>query len=139
MDDQRKDHIDPKGPKQRNRPKQLQTHNLPTDDVENISSTNKGRGLLLANLPWFFPDKPKGFCKGTRDRAEILYIDQHILNENKTRRKNIAIAWIDYKKVYNMVPQSWIINCLKMYKISHEVTNHENLESRIDSRRKKLG
>ena len=22
-----------------------------------------------------------------------------------------------------MVPQSWIINCLKMYKISHEVIN----------------
>ena len=31
MDDQRKDRIDPKGPKQR---KKLQTHNLPTIDVE---------------------------------------------------------------------------------------------------------
>ena len=29
MDDQRKDHIDPEGPNQRNRPKRLQTHNLP--------------------------------------------------------------------------------------------------------------
>ena len=56
MDDQRKDQIDPKGPEQRNRPKQLQTHHLPTDDVENINSTNKGRNLLLINnlgiLPW---------------------------------------------------------------------------------------
>ena len=43
MDDQRKDHIDPKRPKQRNRPKQLQIHNLPTDYVENIDSTNKRR------------------------------------------------------------------------------------------------
>ena len=43
MDDQRKDHIDPKGSKQRNRLKQLQTHNLPTNDVENINSTNKGK------------------------------------------------------------------------------------------------
>ena len=55
MDDQRKDHIDIKGPKQRNRPKQLQTHNLPSDDVENINSTNKERDLLLANKPWFVP------------------------------------------------------------------------------------
>ena len=31
------------------------------------------------------------------------------------------MAWIDYKKVYDMVPQSWIINSLKMYKISYEV------------------
>ena len=48
MDDQRKDHIYPKGPKQRNHPKQLQTHNVPTADVENINKTNKGRDLLLA-------------------------------------------------------------------------------------------
>ena len=33
------------------------------------------------------------------------------------------MAWIDYKKAYNMVQQSLIINCLKMYKISNEVTN----------------
>ena len=33
------------------------------------------------------------------------------------------MAWIDYKKVYDMVPQSWIINCLKMCKISDEVIN----------------
>ena len=46
-----KDHIDPKGPKQRNCPKRLQTHNLLTEDVENINSTNKGRNLLLVNKP----------------------------------------------------------------------------------------
>ena len=29
----------------------------------------------------------------------------------------------NYKKAYDMVPHSWIMNCLKMYKISHEVIN----------------
>ena len=43
MDDQRKNHIDPKEPKQRNHTKQLETHNLPADDVKNINSTNKRR------------------------------------------------------------------------------------------------
>ena len=33
------------------------------------------------------------------------------------------MAWIDHKKAYDMVLQSWIINCLKMYKISPEVIN----------------
>ena len=33
------------------------------------------------------------------------------------------MAWIDYKKTYDMVPQNWIINCLKMYKIADEVIN----------------
>ena len=71
----------------------------------------------------FFPDKQKGCRKGSRGTAELLYIDQDILNKRKTRQKNLAMAWIDYKKAYDMVPQSWILNCLKMYKISHEVIN----------------
>ena len=33
------------------------------------------------------------------------------------------MALIDYKKAYDIVPQSWIINCLKMYQISDEVKN----------------
>ena len=33
MDDQRKEHTDPKGPKRKNRPQKIQTHNLTTDDV----------------------------------------------------------------------------------------------------------
>ena len=32
------------------------------------------------------------------------------------------MARIDYKKAYDMVPHSWIINILKIYKISDEVT-----------------
>ena len=45
MDDQRKNHIDPKRTLQRNRSKQLQTHKVPTYDVENTNDTNKRRGL----------------------------------------------------------------------------------------------
>ena len=55
MDDQRKDHIDPRNPTQRNRPKQLLSHNLLTDDVENINSTNEGRDLLFTNKPQLVP------------------------------------------------------------------------------------
>ena len=51
MEDQSKDHIGTKEPKQRNQHTQLQTHNLPTNDVENINRTNKRRYLLLAHQP----------------------------------------------------------------------------------------
>ena len=67
-----------------------------------------------------FPNEQKGCRKGSRGTAELLYIDKHILNESKNRRKNIAMALRDNKKAYDMVPQSWIINYHKMYKISHE-------------------
>ena len=75
--------------------------------------------------------------------GELLYIDQHILNESKTRQKNLAMVWNHNKKAHDMVPQSWIINYFKMYKDirqSHKVyrENHGNLESGIDSRRKRI-
>ena len=44
-----------------------------------------------------FPEEQKECCKGSRSTGELLYIDQHNFNESKTRRENIAMAWIDYK------------------------------------------
>ena len=78
-----------------------------------------------------FADEQKRCWNESRGTAELHYIDQHILNKNNTRWKNLAMAWIDYKKAYDMVPDSWIINCLKMNKISHEVINfiEKTLES----------
>ena len=40
MDDPRENHLDSDGPTQRNYSEQLQTHNVPTDDVENTNDTN---------------------------------------------------------------------------------------------------
>ena len=121
MDDQRKDYINPKGRKQGNCSKQpiaclpMMWKILTAQIRENIYYSLTSRGL--------FPVEQKGCCKGSRGTTELLYIDQHILKKSKTSRKNLVIAWIDYKKAYDMFPQSWIIHCLEMYKISHEVIN----------------
>ena len=82
---------------------------------EEICYSLTSRGLFLR--------EQNGCHKGSRGAAELLYVDQYILNESKTRWKKLAMALVDYKKAYDMVPQSWIINCLKMYKISDEVKN----------------
>ena len=66
---------------------------------EEIYNSLTSRGL--------FPEEQKGCGKGSRGTAELLYIDQHTRSESKSRRKNLAIAWIDYKKAYDMVPQSY--------------------------------
>ena len=90
-----------------------------------------------------FPDEQKGCCKRIKSTEELLYMDQHILNESKTTRENLAMSWINYKNAYVMVPQSWILHCLKMYKIPDRQTfcqkrkrrvntntNYENIQSR---------
>ena len=87
-----------KDPNKGTAPKKLQTHNLPTNHVENINSINKGRDLLLANKPRFVPRRKERKLQRIQRQGRILYIDQHILNESKTRRKNLAMAWIDDKK-----------------------------------------
>ena len=69
MDDQKKDQINPKGPKQMDRSKQLQTHKVSTDDVENINSTKMKRDVLLAKESCLFPEEQKGRCKGFRGIA----------------------------------------------------------------------
>ena len=40
MDDKREDHSDPKRPPQKNQPRQLKTHQVPTNDVENTNGKN---------------------------------------------------------------------------------------------------
>ena len=49
-----------------------------------------------------FPDKQIRCHKGFRGTGELLSIDQHTLNESKTRQKNLAMAWIDCKKASNV-------------------------------------
>ncbi len=63
-----------------------------------------------------FPDEQKECRKRTKGTEELLYIDPHILKESKTRRKNLAMALIDYKKAYDMV-----LHCLKMYKVPDQI------------------
>ena len=106
-----------------NHPKPLQTHDLPTDNMENINSTKREKIYDSLNSHGLFPEEQIRCRKGSRGTADLLDINQQILNENKTRRQNLPIARIDHKKAYAKVRQSWIINCLKTYKISDEVKN----------------
>ena len=59
MDDQRKEYNNPKGPKQKNCCKQLQTDNLPTNHVENTKSQKKKKREKICyswTSCWLFPD-----------------------------------------------------------------------------------
>ena len=44
-------------------------------------------------------------------------INNTILGNCKKRMKNLSTSWIDYNKVFDSVPNSWILKCLQMYKI----------------------
>ena len=50
-----------------------------------------------------------------------FYIDRPVLKEVKSRNKNLAMAWIDYKKYYDMVPHLWIIECLDLFGVAENI------------------
>ena len=59
-------------------------------------------------------DEQKGCRKGSRGTKDQLLVDKAILKNCWRRLTNLSMAWIDYKKAYDMVPHSWILKCLEM-------------------------
>ena len=52
------------------------------------------------------PEELKGCSKRSTGTNHLLHIDRAVIREAKSRKKNLAMAWIDYKKAYDMVPYS---------------------------------
>ena len=102
-------------------PKQLQIYNVLAYDGEDTNGTIKERDWRLANKPQIVSWGTERMTQRSRRTEELLYINQHILSMWKTRQKYLAMAGVDYTEGYDMVSQSWIINCLKMYEKSDEV------------------
>ena len=50
-------------------------------------------------------------------------MNKMIMEDCKTRKKNLTISWIDYRKAFDSVPHSWIIKTLDLYKVSPEIVN----------------
>ena len=85
-----------KGHKQRNRPKQLQTHNLPTNDVENINSTNKGRDLLLSKKPRIVPWRTERMLQRIQRHSRIT-LDRSThrrWEQNQTEKSSYGLDWL---------------------------------------------
>lgn len=67
------------------------------------------------------PVEQKGCRKGSRGTKDHLIIDKMILKDCKEHRKNLSMAWIDFKKAYDMVPHSWIVETLGMFGVAKNV------------------
>ena len=63
----------------------------------------------------------KGCRKGSRGTNDLLYFDRAVIQEVKPRNKNLAMAWIEYKKAYNMVPHLWVIECLDLFGVAENI------------------
>ena len=67
------------------------------------------------------PEEQKGCRKGSGGTNDLLYIDKAVIKEGKSENKNLAMAWIDYKKAYDMAPHSCIIECLDLFGVAENI------------------
>ena len=62
------------------------------------------------------PDEQKGCRRRPRGTNDQLLIDKAVLRETRVKKRCLSMAWIDYRKAYDMVPHSWIVEMLRMVK-----------------------
>ena len=65
--------------------------------------------------------RTKRMQERSRGTNNLLYIDGAVIRENKSTKKNLAMAWIDYKKAYDMVPYLWINECLDLFGVAENI------------------
>ena len=65
------------------------------------------------------PSEQKGCRKQSRGTKDQLVIDKAVMSLAKSR--NVAMAWVDYKKAYDMVPHSWILKVSDLLGVAQNV------------------
>ena len=64
------------------------------------------------------PEEQKRCKKGSRGTKDQLLIDKPILKDCKKRHINQSMAWIEYRKAYDLVPHSWVNESMENFRIA---------------------
>lgn len=62
-----------------------------------------------------------GCRPGSQGSREWLVVDSIITNHARRKKRNLSVAWIDYRKAFDSVPHSWLLRVLGIYKVHHQV------------------
>ena len=63
------------------------------------------------------PSKQKGCRCRSRETKHKLLIDKTILSNCRRFKKNLAIGLLNYKKAYDVVPNSWYQETMKLIEV----------------------
>ena len=68
-----------------------------------------------------FPLEQKGCKRGSYGTKDQLMVNKAVLTDCRRRKTNLAMAWVDYRKAYDMVPHDWILRCLQLFGVAKNV------------------
>ena len=69
------------------------------------------------------PEEQKDCKRNSRGNKDQVLLDKVVFRDCKRRRTNLAMAWIDYGKAYDMIPHSWISECLEVFGVAENTKN----------------
>ncbi|TKS65715.1 R2DM Retrovirus-related Pol polyprotein from type II retrotransposable element [Collichthys lucidus] len=82
-------------------------------------------GIIAAKMSkhvaQYMSKAPKGIGSNTRGVKHQLLVDGTVARDCKRRQTNLCTAWIDYKKAYDSMLHTWILECLELYKINRNL------------------
>ena len=64
------------------------------------------------------PEEQKGCKRNSGGSKDQVLLDKALLRDCKRRSTKLAMAWIDYRKTYDMIPHSWISECLELFGVA---------------------
>lgn len=68
-----------------------------------------------------FQVEQKGCRKGSRRMKDQLLIDKMVIKNCKKRLTGLGVAWINYKKAYDMIPHSWILKTMELVGVANNM------------------
>ena len=110
-------------------PKNEDTH-LPKNyrPITCLPTTYKNMTSIVSNRIYDFlssnnvmPAEQKGCVRGSYGCKDHLLLSKAVMEDSKKRKTNMRVAWIDYKKAFDSVPHSWILQVLSLYHINSSI------------------
>ena len=86
------------------------------------------------------PLEQKALRKGSRGCLDALAVDTAVFEEVTREKKDLSVAWVDFKKAYDRVPHKWIRRCLRVMKAPKVVrrTDHTPVANRYRGERPRV-
>ena len=75
----------------------------------------EGKGLLV--------DEQKGCRRKSRGTKDQLLIDKMVMRSCKRRLCGLGMAWIDYRKAYDLIPHTWLLKCMNMFGLASNMVS----------------
>ena len=82
--------------------------------------------IFLADHVWhnsIITNDQAGGQKGTWGTTEQLLINKPLLKEIKNSWRNLVTVWLNYRKAFNSIPHSWLLQALKLAKVPGSIIN----------------